>query len=131
MDFSGKYLTYDEYLELGGTLAEMSFYLLEYEVSRKIDVRTFGRLVDLEEIPLEVKMCEFNMINRLQSYAEALENARNVASVNTDGYSESYITSDKASDIAKSKDKELDGIIRDYLLNVIVNGEHLLYVGVK
>ena len=131
MEFSGKYLTYDEYLELGGTLPEMSFYLLEYEVSRKIDVRTFGRLIDLEEIPLEVKMCEFNMINRLQTYADTLNNTGNVASENTDGYSVSYLTSDKANDIAKSKDEELDGIIRDYLLNVIVNGEHLLYVGVK
>ena len=46
MEFKGQYLTYEEYLSLGGTLDQTPFNLLEYNARKKIDERTFGRLVD-------------------------------------------------------------------------------------
>lgn len=134
MDFEGQYLTYEEYKALGGTLDLMPFNLLEFEARRRIDIRTFNRLknVNSEDIPQEVKVCEYNLINSMSNYDETLSNISskgNVASENTDGYSISYITSAQVSDIIKSKSEELDDIINTYLLGVIYNGEHLMYCG--
>lgn len=134
MDISGQYLTYSEYEALGGTLTtETPFNLLEFEARRQIDTRTFGRLKDLEVIPEEVKLCEYKLINTIQSYAQTdtLNSVGNVASETIDGYSVSYITLDRVSEVIKSKSNQIDDIIRTYLLGVIVNGEHIMYVGVK
>ena len=132
MEFSEQYLTYEEYRSLGGTIDLMPFNLLEFEARRKIDIRTFNRLKG-GEIPQEVKICEYKLISTINSYIESTENASNgnVASENTDGYSISYVTADKISDVVKSKSIELDDIIRTYLLGVIYNGEHLMYRGVE
>jgi hypothetical protein len=136
MEFSGQYLTYEEYKGLGGTLDLTPFNLLEFEARRQIDIRTFNRLKDLdsEDIPQEVKICEYNLINSISTFASASESIAsggNVKSENTDGYSISYISAGEISDIVKSKNAEIDDTIRDYLLGVIVNGEHIMYAGVK
>ena len=134
MTFEGQYLTYAEYQALGGSaIGEMPFNLLEFEARRQIDIRTFNRLKDSEEIPQEVKLCEYNLINSINEFANSTSNVTNngnVASESTDGYSISYMTSDKISEILKSKNNEINDIIRTYLLGVIYNGEHLMYIGV-
>jgi hypothetical protein len=135
MNFEGQYLTYEEYKALGGTLDLTPFNLLEFESRRRIDIRTQNRLknVNSEDIPQEVKLCVYALINSIQEFASSTSNIasnRNVASENTDGYSVSYITANQISDIVKSKCDELDDIIRTYLLGVIYNGEHLMYCGV-
>ena len=137
MTFEGQYLTYAEYQTLGGSaIGDMPFNLLEFEARRKIDENTFNRLKDLEsgEIPQEVKLCEYNLINSISSFAIATSNVSsngNVASESTDGYSISYLTANQISDVVKSKSAELEDIIRTYLLGIVVNGEHILYCGVK
>ena len=136
MDFSGQYLTYLEYKALGGTLDQTPFNLLEFEARRKIDEKTFNRLkeIDYVDIPQEVKLCEYNLINSLESYSQTTSNASgngNVASENTDGYSVSYINATQVSEIIKSKNAELEDIIRTYLLGIIVNGQHIMYCGIK
>ena len=134
MTFEGQYLTYSEYQNLGGSaIGEMPFNLLEFEARRQIDTRTFNRLKNGENIPQEVKICEYNLINSINEFAKSTSNVANngnVASESTDGYSISYITSDKISEIVKSKQDEINDIIRTYLLGVIYNGEHLMYIGV-
>ena len=136
MTFEGQYLTYAEYQELGGSaIGEMPFNLLEFEARRKIDIRTQNRLkdVDSEDIPQEVKLCEYNLINSINEFASAMTNISNngnVASFNSDGYSESYITPAQIQDVVKSKSAELDDIVRTYLLGVIFNDQHLMYLGV-
>ena len=136
MTFEGQYLTYAEYTELGGSaIGEMPFNLLEFEARRQIDIRTFNRIkdIDSEEIPQEVKLCEYALINSISNYANSIQDVAgtgNVKSENTDGYSISYISTSEISDIVKSKSAELDDIIRSYLLGVIVNGEHVMFVGV-
>ena len=135
MTFEGQYLTKEEYNELGGSpMEEMPFNLLEFEARRKIDIYTFNRVKDLETIPQEVKLCEYNLINSIKNYYETSNNVGangNVKSENTDGYSISYITASEISNIVKSKSDELDDIIRTYLLGVIVEGQHLMYCGVE
>ena len=136
MEFEGQYLTYEEYRALGGALDLMPFNLLEFESRRKIDIRTQNRLknVDSNDIPQEVKLCVYNLINGINEFANSTSNITtngNVASENTDGYSVSYITADRISEIVKSKSDELDDIISNYLLGVVVNGEHIMYLGVN
>lgn len=131
MEFSGQYLTYEEYRALGGTLDLMPFELLEYETRKRIDERTQGRLKTVNDIPQEVKMCMFKLMNVVTSYDEGLDSvSRNIASENTDGYSVSYVTGSQIQEVLKTKNKELDDIIMTYLVNVIVNGEHILFLGV-
>ena len=112
----------------------MPFNLLEFEARRRIDNETFNRLVGQQEIPQEVKICEYELINTIKGYiGDNNTNATNgnVASESTDGYSISYITSDKISDVVKSRETELTSIIRTYLLGIVYNNEHLMYCGVK
>ena len=136
MTFEGQYLTYAEYQALGGSaIGKMPFNLLEFEARRQIDIRTFNRLkyIDSEDIPQEVKLCEYTLINGLQDFANSNSNISsngNIASESTDGYSISYVTADKISEIIKSKQSDIDDIIRTYLLGVVCNGEHLMYCGV-
>jgi len=132
MTFEGQYLTYAEYQSLGGSaIGEMPFNLLEYEARKLIDARTFNRLKNQETILQDVKLCEYELINKIQSYLKVSNEIGNVSSENTDGYSVSYITTDRISDVVKSKKNDLDDTIRTYLLNVIVDNEHIMYVGVK
>lgn len=135
MTFEGQYLTYAEYQALGGSaIGEMPFNLLEFEARRQIDIRTFNRLKDIdnEDIPQEVKLCIYSLINTINSFAFSKEKASgNIASENTDGYSISYITANQISDIVKSQSQDIDYVIRTYLLGVVYNEEHLMYCGVK
>ena len=59
-----------------------------------------------------------------------ISNNGNIASFNSDGYSESYLTPAQIQDVVKSKSAELDDIVRTYLLGVIFNEQHLMYLGV-
>ena len=133
MEFSGQYLTYEDYTGLGGTIDLTPFNLLEFEARRKIDIRTQNRLKGFEanEIPQEVKLCIYSLINSIVIFSNSINNAGNIASESTDGYSVSYVTTSQINEVVKSKNKELDDIIKTYLLGVVFNGEHLLYAGVK
>ena len=139
MKFENQYLTYTEYRLLGGKMEIMPFNLLEFEVRRIIDKRTQGRLIGIEEIPQEVKLCVNKMISTIANYinnSDDNENTnKNIASENIDGYSVSYITSDqlleKAREFVKSKQVELEDIMRNYLSTTIVNGQSVLYLGVR
>lgn len=136
MEYSGQYLSYEDYRILGGTLDLASFNLLEFEARRKIDIKTFNRLknVEYEELPQEVKLCEYKMINSISSYeksASSMSSNSNIASENIDGYSVSYIAPSQISELIKSKSVELDDVIRDYLLGVVFNGEHIMFCGVN
>lgn len=134
MEFSGQYLTYNEYRALGGTALDLTpFNILEFEARRKIDERTFGRLKGIETIPQEVKMCVYALINTLQSYSIDSTSSRNknIASESTDGYSVSYASGGQVQEIVKAKSVELNDVITTYLVGVVVNEEHILYLGVK
>lgn len=131
MEFSGQYLTYNEYRALGGTIELTPFNLLEFEARRKIDERTLGRLKNVASVPQEVKMCVFALINSINSYGSSTSgNNKNIASESTDGYAVTYVTGGTIQEMIQSKSVELNDIIRTYLIGVIVNGEHIMYAGV-
>ena len=82
MEFKGQYLTYQEYKGLGGTLSLTPFNLLEFEARREIDLRTQSRLVNEKEIPEEVKMCVYNLINTLNLYKSEESKAKFIEFLN-------------------------------------------------
>lgn len=128
MQFKGQYLTYEEYKEMGGALDRVPFDLLEYDVRKMIDERTFGRLAHLSSVPLDVKMCVFRMVETIEKYLPLETQNKAIASENTDGYSISYRKLE-ISDIS-TKREELKNIMEIYLSNVIVDGIPALYIGV-
>ena len=123
MEFKNQYLTYAEYVKLGGNLQEMPFNILELSARKNIDERTLNRLKNVTEIPLEVKVCVYNLIKLLNGY-ETLEDG-NISSENTDGYSVTYKQVDK-----KSKDQAIINSIENDLYGVVVNNIPVLYLGV-
>lgn len=132
MEFSGQYLEFDEYEELGGTLTEMPFNLLEFEARKRIDNRTQNRIKYMSSKPQEVKLCVNAMINTLGQYI--VDNSKginkNVASESIDGYSVSYITGSQVQEAIKSKKSELEDIMQTYLGNVRTSENiPVLYLG--
>lgn len=127
MDFKGQYLTYQEYKGLGGTLDLTPFNVLEFEARRRIDELTYNRLVGGEDIPEEVKMCEFAIINKvLKAYDEEIGRGKTSESVGS--YSVSYNSDIKK--LIEDKRIEIQDIISTDLFGVVYNGEHILYGGV-
>lgn len=132
------YLTYEEYLDMGGTLDETAFTKYNIEAEILIDWYTFNRLQLETSIPLRVKQCVFKLISLAEMKAKSFvlgrdvtgEGAASVASQSNDGVSISYntISASQAFDLAKSESKQL---IKQYL-NGVVNsaGRKLLYRGV-
>ena len=107
MTFEGQYLTYEEYIELGGSeeMGETPFNLLEFKSRRMIDIETFGRLKSLEKQPEEIKDCMFDLIETIE-YDTLYKDAK-----------------------AEDKEKYIHSIIISHLTGVIINGEHILYRG--
>lgn len=127
MEFNGQYLTYQEYLALGGTLEEMPFNLLEFDARKRIDKRTFGRLVDKGQEYQDVKLCIYNMIITLNSYSSYDTQNKAISSESTDGYSISYGTPQKS--VTEAKNSELEDIINSYLANIVIDNVPVLYRG--
>ena len=127
MEFKGQYLTYQEYLALGGTLDEMPFNLLEYNARKKIDERTFERLVDKGQEYQDVKLCIYDMITTLNSYSSYDTQNKAISSESTDGYSISYGTPQKS--ITEAKNSELEDIMNSYLANIVIDNVPVLYRG--
>lgn len=127
MEFKGQYLTYQEFKTLGGTLDEMPFNLLEYNARKKIDERTFGRLVDKGQEYQEVKLCVYNMITTLNSYSSYDTQNKAISSESTDGYSISYGTPQKST--TEAKNSELEDVINSYLANFVIDDVPVLYRG--
>ena len=133
MTFEGQYLTYAEYQALGGSaIGEMPFNLLEFEARRQIDIRTFDRVKKIKEIPQEVKLCDYALINSIKGYNNSKETAESndKTSESIDGYSFSKLTPSTIKSIVESHQSEVQDTIRTYLINVEIADERILYPGV-
>ena len=127
MEFEGQYLTYQEYLALGGTLDEMPFNLLEFNARMKIDERTFGRLINKGQEYKEVKLCVYNLIPAIKSYEKYTTQNKAISSESTDGYSVNYGTPQKST--TEAKNNELEVSIDTYLANLVIDNVPALYRG--
>lgn len=100
-----KYLTYDEYTELGGNLDEIPFNLKEMEARTNINRETQLRLKNAD-IPDEVKICMFKLIETMS-------------------YDGNYLDGNY-----EEKQNYINEIIYNGLTGVIVNNIPLTYRGV-
>ncbi len=113
MTIEGQYLTYQEYIELGGSLAEAPFKLLEFESRQIVDKYTFGRLTELSNQKQEVKLCIYKLIDTLNSYNVSQTQNKAISSESIDGYSVSY--SNGTTSLEQAKNSELYDIVNTYL----------------
>lgn len=123
------YLTYDEYQSWGGKLDETAFSRLNYKAKRKIDTRTFNRLVDATEIIEPVKRLMFELIGVIGNSDSANESyTPAIASEGNDGYSISFASGNIMTlDMAE---KKVDDLIAEYLqFEKAPNGQFLLSCG--
>lgn len=141
MDMSPRYLTYDEYTEVGGTLDETEFNYYAYEAESYIDWYTFNRLHNMTEIPDAVKRCEVFLIRLIQERLAALgistvdsngnadNSLKSILSQSNDGVSVSY-NSLGARDAISGLSNEIKQTIDRFLAGVTNElGRKLLYRG--
>lgn len=113
------YLTYNEYVNMGGGLNESAFTALEFRARRAIDIETSRRLVNHSRYSETVKRCVFELIG-------AYENEDNlcIKNASNDGVSVTYADTDINS--------ITNNLIYEYLAGEKnLKGLHLLYLGVR
>lgn len=127
MEFNNQYLSYEEYKSLGGTLGEMPFNILELKARQIINERTQNRLKNVEDIPQEVKICVYDLINTMNKYNLSNNStSSNISSENTDGYSVTYKSGTELTDEQK---KQYNDIMETDLYGIIVDNTPILYLG--
>ena len=127
MEFNNQYLSYEEYKSLGGTLGEMPFNILELKSRQIINERTQNRLKNIEEMPQEVKICVYDLINTMNKYNLSNNStSSNISSENTDGYSVTYKS---GTELTTEQKTQYEDVMLIDLYGVIVNGEAILYLG--
>lgn len=114
MDFVA-YITYEEYVELGGDLPEDKFNLIERKAQRWLDSFTFNRIQKLAEIPVIVKECLVEYISRLNIVDSQRESGDVITS-----YSNGVETFNYQLKSDKEVKKELNNIAIDWLPNYLV-----------
>lgn len=129
MEFNNQYLTYEVYKSLGGTLDEMPFNILELKARQVINERTQNRLKNIEEMPQEVKICVYDLINTMNKYNLSNNStSSNISSENTDGYSVTYKS---GIELTEEQKKQYDDVMETDLYGVIVDNTPILYLGVN
>lgn len=139
------YLTYDEYVEYGGTLDETAFRDLEYDAESEINWYTFNRLQGQETVPEAVKRCTYQLIRLKQMEDELIASSNGgagwgigwkkeagITQQSNDGVSTSYNTLSSGDLLAYyNGSKTKKDLINKYLNNVVNDmGRQLLYRGV-
>lgn len=123
------YLTYDEYIGYGGTLAQTDFILAEFKARKRIDYLTDSRVQDMKTVPEAVKLCCMTAIGMITTVgAEAQATKPTVTSFSTDGYSETMGNSMNAADGEKQINSTIAGLLYGECDD---EGTPLLYRGVR
>lgn len=136
------YLTYDEYMDMGGTLDETLFTSYSYDAQAYIDWYTFNRLWKetwrTTDIMERVKVCEYQLIRFVEAKMNQI-----TPNVNADGfnanaqvtrYSNDGVSVDynvlHADEIYHNCAKEIEVLVQRYLAGIINSmGRSLLYRG--
>lgn len=120
-----QYLTYEEYISVGGTLEMTAFDRNIDRAFGKIDNATFGRLEKMTEMPRQVKACCRELVEYLANNVNGKTITSKSQSAGGVSESESY-----ANKTADDVENEIANIIFDYLGSVKTdNGTPLLYRG--
>lgn len=112
-----KYLTFDDYISMGGTLADTEFNRFEIRAECEINNATQGRLKTADKIPETVKACMYELILHLSNTTKN-GNSSAVSGFSNDGYSVTYAEQ-------RTSAQQIYDIIYTYLADT-----DLLYCGV-
>lgn len=131
------YLTYDDYVTMGGTLDELPFRKLEFQAEAQINHATFNRLKGDKIIPEEVRMLTHYLVDLMEKKSMAFSLGKGldgsttyITSQSNDGVSVSYNGLAPSDLIELCKADSLTAI-RSYLEGVTNEaGRKLLYRGV-
>ena len=126
------YLTYEEYMGMGGSAPESAFPRLEAKARARLDLLTFGRIACENPVRENVRFCMFDMINAVEADENlgATAAGREIASMSNDGVSVSFVSGGGASG-AKTASSRYAAIAKAWLANeVAACGVPLLYAGV-
>lgn len=134
------YLTYDEYINMGGAeMPETTFQQIEFEARCVIDYWTFNRLQKETEYPEAIKRCMLKLIQMISDKQKAMLTdiqasdgtvKAGIIQEANDGVSASYNTL-TAKEAVDTLQNEFPNTIRMYLTGVRNSlGHKLLYRGV-
>ena len=136
-----QYLTYEEYIELGGELDEVTFAKYEFDAEAIIDWYTFDRLQSETELSDKVKMCMYRLIDLISIKYNVLttsnpnQNSTDgttgaiIASQENDGVATTFVTLSVENLMTMCKN-EIEDIIKFNLRNAVNSlGRKLLYRG--
>ena len=124
-----QYMTFEQYIALGGTLSEAAFTIAEVKARARIDAMTQGRVANMAEVPIQVQVAMMEIMTVDGAFSAAAQAAAPVAaSFTTDGYSETYGSAESRTaaierQLAASIETLLNGITDD-------DGVPLLFAGV-
>lgn len=143
------YLTFDEYIELGGTLDETAFTDLEYDAESVVNWYTFNRLFkpEWESVlnTVQLKRCMYQLIRLKQKEEELLAQSTGgagwgigwtkepgITQQSNDGVSTSYNTLSSGELMAHFNGaKTKEDIINRYLGSIVNDlGRSILYRGI-
>lgn len=131
------YLSYNEYVDMGGTLDETAFSELAFEAQSQIDWWTFNRLQNEAEQCEAVKKCMYRLIKLIDAQQKTTGIGGDgsggvtgtIASQSNDGVSISYNVL-SASEASQTIKEQLEGVIQRYLQGVKNSlGQKVLYRG--
>lgn len=123
------YLTYEQYREYGGELAETAFNNLEFEAEGIVNRYTFNRLMGESNIPEAVGRVVYQLISALDQRNKALTLDGVVVSRSNDGVSESRAAM-SPDNVYTSLSAQLGDIVLTGLSGVKdARGRRLLYRG--
>ena len=109
-----QYLTYEEYITIGGELELTAFNRNIDRACGIVDTHTFKRLHEMREIPSQVKVCVRDLVEYLANNSIITKTITS-KSQSAGGVSESESYSEKT---LEQMTEETTGIIYDYLSGV-------------
>ena len=133
--YNPRYLTYEDYKALNGTLEEEQFNPLEFKAEIMVDWYTFNRLAKDTTFDNKVPLCVKEIIDifqRLENAKQGLNADGSVSIVkqSNDGVSTDYNALSPSETIDKAK-KEIEETIKTYLYKVKNEaGKIILYRGI-
>ena len=120
MEVKYKYLTYEKYKGLGGSIPLMSFERLEYKAEKYIDSLSNGRFKNESKFPKELEMCVYDLVEMLYK----ADYSSGIASESDGNYSITY-----KSETSKETEDNVNKTIKMWLLDTEINGVPALYCG--
>lgn len=122
-----RYLNYTEYLELGGTVSEEAFAILERKAQRWVDYFTFNRIPLLPSVPDEVKEVIAEYIDKLNDYQMQSSDGDTIAQYSNGVENITYRRTTEA-EVQRSLYKSALKWLPDYLVNRSVNFDVKKYI---